>query len=47
MAFPEQGQASLMAFAFRVHHGGGAIGEGRPDLVPVERLGDRRAAVPD
>jgi hypothetical protein len=28
-------------------HGGGVIGEGGPDLVTVDRLGDRRAAVPD
>ena len=27
-------------------HGRGVIGEGGPDLVPVDRLGDRRAAVP-
>ena len=28
-------------------HGRGVIGEGGPDLVSVDRLGDRRAAVPD
>jgi hypothetical protein len=28
-------------------HDRGALGEGRPDLVPVHRLGARRAAVPD
>ena len=28
-------------------HGGGVIGEGGPDLVTIDRLGDRRAAVPD
>ena len=34
MAFPEQGQASSVAFAFRsAVHGGGVIGEGGPDLV--------------
>ncbi len=28
-------------------HGGGVIGEGGPDLVTVDRLGDRCARVPD
>ncbi len=47
MAFPEQGQACSVAFAFRWVHGGGVIGEGGPDLVTVDRLGDRCARVPD
>ena len=39
--------ASSVAFAFRdAVHNGGAIGEGRRDLVTGNRLGDRRAAVP-
>ena len=48
MAFPERGQADSVAFAFRVRFTAGAgFGEGGLDLVTVDRLGDRRAAVPD
>ena len=47
MAFPERGQAGSVAFAFRVRFTAGAVfGESGPDLVTVDRLGDRRAAVP-
>ena len=48
MAFPEREQAGSVAFAFRVRFTAGAVfGEGGLDLVTVDRLGDRRAAVPD
>jgi len=48
MAFPERGQVGSVAFAFRVQFTAGAVfGEGGLDLVTVDRLGDRRAAVPD
>ena len=48
MAFPEQGQASSVAFAFRVRFTAVALSvRAGPDLVTVDRLGDRRAGVPD
>jgi hypothetical protein len=48
MAFPEQGQASSVAFAFRVRFTAVALSmRDGPDLVTADRPGDRRAAVPD
>ena len=48
MAFPERRQADSVAFAFRVRFTAGAVfGEGGLDLLTVDRLGDRRATVPD
>ena len=48
MAFPERRQAGSVAFAFRVRFTAGAVfGESGQDLLTVDRLGDRRAAVPD
>ena len=46
--YPEAGLSDLGGVRLQdAVHGGGVIGEGGPDLVPVDRLGDRRAAVPD
>ena len=47
MAFPEQGQASSVAFAFRVRFTAMALSVRAGRIVTVDRLGDRRAAVPN